>query len=73
MHDAPEIENPILAITPFVPLHVTTEASMAVICNVDSSTCSLLTIVLFVSVAIAVILPLILLGIATPRVLATVN
>ena len=57
MH-APEIENLILAGPPLVPLHVTTEASTAVIRNVDSSTSSPLTLdELFVTVAVAVIFP----------------
>ena len=54
MH-APEIENPMLAGLPLVPLHVTTEASMAVIRNVDSITSSPLTLEMFITVAVAVI------------------
>ena len=54
----PEIVNPIiLAGPPLVPVHVTVEASMAVIRSVDSTTSSPLSIVLFVSVAVVVTLP----------------
>ena len=72
MH-APEIENPILAGLPLVLLHVTTEASMAVIRNVDSSTSSPLTIELFVTVAVAVIIPSIILFTTVPIIFADNN
>jgi hypothetical protein len=70
----PEIENSILSVPPLVPLHVTVEATTAVIRNVDSSIRSPLTFVLFVSFAVAVILPSILVLVSTvPRIFAVDN
>ena len=70
---APEIENPILAGLPLVLLHVTTEASMAVIRNVDSITSSPLTLEMFVTVAVAVIFPSIILFVIIPILSAVEN
>jgi hypothetical protein len=54
----PEIENSILSILPSTLLvHFTVEASTAVIRNVDSSTSTPLTLVVFVTVAVAVTFP----------------
>ena len=70
----PEIVNWILAGSPLsVPLHVTVEATVAVIRNVDSSTSSPLTLVLFVSVAVAVIFPSILVLFLTSPIISIVE
>jgi hypothetical protein len=52
----PEIENSIVSVLPLVPLHVTTvtEATTAVIRNVDSSISTPLSIVFLVSLAVTV-------------------
>jgi hypothetical protein len=69
----PEIEKSILSVPPVVPLHVTTEATTAVMHNVDSSTGTPLSIVFLVSLAVAVILPLIILVTSLPTILAVEN
>ena len=71
----PEIENLIiLSVAPLaiVPLHVTVEATTAVIRNVDSSISSPLT-VLFVSVAVAVTLPSILVLVSIAPIIFAVD